>query len=371
MAFPDLSLQNIDFCFPPAWQKVVDFLKTGIVIMSEEGDILFHNKDASDLLGVDSKSLRLKNLSFFLSPDDQKILWPNILGLLEQEGFYVGEIFLIPQNGQPFIAQTQFLKCSENGVSFIVVTFQNIEYLKKLAKSLKEARHFTFLGRMLADMAHHVRNPILVIGGLARRLKNSPEKLTYYSSAIIYQCERLEELLAGLEKVINFPKPRIRLVEVQEIIETLKEVFKGEVSGASPELVINDKNIRNFVFYSDPELLLEALKEILKNALEAHFLCSHEGAVSLNIFKHHQKVFFEVCDQGRGLKPDILPFIFNPFFTTKPGHLGMGLTLASHIVEELGGRIEIANLVNPTIFRLSLPFDRRRPERRALPKHSF
>ncbi|NPB08878.1 MAG: ATP-binding protein, partial [Thermodesulfobacteria bacterium] len=188
-----------------------------------------------------------------------------------------------------------------------------------------------------------------------------------YASAIIYQCERLEELLEALERFVMLPAPRFKLVQVGEIVDLLREKFRLELSGEPPELrIISSSRSELVAFYTDPSLLLEAINEMVKNAFEAHQAKAVNKPVELRVRVKGETVTFDVSDFGEGINIETLPFIFNPFFSTKPGHLGMGLTLASRIAEELDGKIEVTHLHQPTTVSLRLPLDRRRPERRKL-----
>ncbi len=349
------------------FRDLLDLVRTGILLLGEEGQILVANRHAKDLLG--ETSLEGQELKKFLDEKDRRVLWPNICALAQKEGSYEGQILLLPVQREPFIALLSLVYYQPKGdqKGFFVATFQDISEFKNLERAMREAKHLVFLGRMLADISHHVRNPILVIGGLARRLKERPSKVESYASAIIYQCERLEELLEALERFVLLPTPRFRLVQVAEIIDLLRERFRLELSGDPPELrLISSAQAEPVAFYTDPALLLEALNELVKNALEAHQLKAITQPVELRVGLKEQKVLFEVADYGDGISIESLPFVFNPFFSTKPGHLGMGLTLASRIAEELDGKLEVTHLHQPTVVSLSLPLDRRRRERREL-----
>ncbi len=342
--------------------NILDLVKAGVVLLSLEGDILYANRQAGELLG--EEELEGKNLKQFFDEQDRRLFWHNILAILQNEGVYEGEGFLVPRGGDGFVAQMHFLRYEPQGAEpFVVFTFQNIARLKDLERSLKEARHLAFLGRMLADISHHIRNPILVVGGLARRLKERPERAQEYASALVYQCERLEQLLQSLERFVFLPAPRFRPVEIKEVIELLESRYQLELSGERPELIM-DYSISLPVFYTDPELLAEALGEIIQNALEAHQAVGESRPVFFRVRGNEKELSFLVEDYGEGLKVDSLSFIFNPFFTTKPGHFGMGLTLASRIAEMLSAEIEVLNTYQPTVFRFFQPLDRRRPERR-------
>ncbi len=353
-----------DFWTIPHLVNILDLVKAGVMLLTLEGEILYANRQAGDLLY--EEKLEGKNLQQFFEEQDRRLFWRNIMAFLKKEGVYEGEGFLVPRGGEGFVAQMHFLRYEPQGAEpFVVFTFQNVAHLKELERSLKEARHLAFLGRMLADISHHIRNPILVVGGLARRLKEHPERAREYASALVYQCERLEHLLQALERFVFLPTPRFRPVEIKEVMEPLEARYRLEISGERPELVM-DYPVFLPAFYTDPELLVEALGEIIQNALEAHQAAGQTQPVLFRVRGDEKQISFSVEDQGEGLKVDTLSFIFNPFFTTKPGHFGMGLTLASRIAEELSGQIQVVNTYQPTIFELLLPLDRRRPERRLL-----
>ncbi len=353
-----------NFWATPYLINILDLVKVGVALLSLEGEILYANRQAEELLS--ESDLKGKNLNQFFEEEDRRLFWHNILTILKKEGVYEGEGFLVPRGGAGFIAQMHFLRYEPEGAEpFIVLTFQNLARLKKLEKSLEEARHLAFLGQMLADISHHIRNPILVIGGLARRLKEHPERAHDYASAVVYQCERLERLLQALERFVLLPSPRFRPVEIREIIEGLEARYKLEISGESPELVMN-YSLDLPVFYTDPELLVEALGELIQNALEAHQAVGEKRPVLFEAKGNEKRILFKVEDYGEGIRVEALSFIFSPFFTTKPGHFGMGLTLASRIAGLLSGEIEVVNTYQPTVFQFLLPLDRRRPERRKL-----
>ena len=347
--------------FEVDFRSILDLIKAAVILLKPDGEILYANQRALELLA--EENLKGKNIAYFFDEKDRRIFWPNIQRILAEKGVYEGEGFLVPRGKEGFVAHLHFVRYDMGEFSPVVFTFQNVSQVKALERSLRKTRHLAFLGRMLTDISHHIRNPILVIGGLARRLKENPQRAATYAAALVYQCERLENLLQALSRLVLMPTPRFRLVELKEIIELVKERFQLEISGEEPELSL-PREIPSLAFYTDPELLAEALVELIQNALEAHQAVGQKGPVLFRCTADQEKVDFWVKDYGEGIKVEALPFIFNPFFTTKPGHFGMGLALVSRITEELAGEIKVENTYQPTVFRLSLPFDRRRPERR-------
>jgi signal transduction histidine kinase len=116
---------------------------------------------------------------------------------------------------------------------------------------------------------------------------------------------------------------------------------------------------------ADPKIFIRALEAVVINALDAY---EHEDMEKIIEFRVEPIVdkstwacAFCVKDKGSGIKPSVLPNIFSPFFTTKTGHIGMGLTFAHRIMEEQIGDIAIESSVGKgTILTLYLSKDRRR-----------
>ncbi len=350
---------------PHLLKEFLHLIATSLFVLDESGQILFANRYAHQMF----KSDNLEGRSFkeFFSAEDQNILYRNILYLAKKEGFYEREVLFLPAYGEPFMAHITINKFVSEGRVFLLVTCQDISELKTLERSMREARHLVFLGRMLTDMSHQVRNPILVIGGLVKRLQENPSKLPAYASAIMYQCDRLEKLLKALEEFVNLPRPRFAPVAIKDVLKCLSHKFRLEILGDVPELRLElSPGMEEVTFFTDLYLLTQALSHIIQNALEAHQEKGTNESVEVKCWLSDKKVIFEVLDWGEGIPKETLAFLTNPFFSTKPGHLGMGLTLSQRIIEELDGTLEVINLKDPTAIRISFPIDRRRPERKHL-----
>ena len=94
-----------------------------------------------------------------------------------------------------------------------------------------------------------------------------------------------------------------------------------------------------------------AVKELLENAIDA-------GATSIKMFVNDAgKALIQVIDNGKGIPPEILPKIFQPYFTTKPAGegSGLGLQIVKKIIDKHGGKIEVDSQPGQTTFSIFLP----------------
>ena len=104
----------------------------------------------------------------------------------------------------------------------------------------------------------------------------------------------------------------------------------------------------------DPTLLAQALQSIVLNAAQA--MGDRPGEVHLTLCEEEDRILLDVEDDGPGIAPEVLPLIFQPFFTTKTRGTGLGLSIARRNVESLGGTIDVTTeLGRGTRFRLAFP----------------
>jgi signal transduction histidine kinase len=103
----------------------------------------------------------------------------------------------------------------------------------------------------------------------------------------------------------------------------------------------------------DPDLLRLAIQNLAQNAIQA----SPAGSeVTIRAFPQDRSVQLAVADNGEGIQPQHIENIFNPFFTTKPSGVGLGLAIVSKIVDEHRGRIRVASEPGVgTTFTITLP----------------
>ena len=135
---------------------------------------------------------------------------------------------------------------------------------------------------------------------------------------------------------------------VGEVVRQQSDLAQREGVAVETQLAEGDWN-----FQFDPELLKVALSNLLQNAIQA----SAPGMpVTLSAWREGANVVIEVADRGEGIEPQHLENIFNPFFTTKPQGVGLGLPIVSKIMDEHQGRIEVASEPGAgTRFTITLP----------------
>ena len=355
--------------------RLLEIVNCAILIVDPDGNIIVSNSKAKEIFAppdkVEGERLDGSPIKRIFLPDDHDIFLPNIISVTKRKGEFEGEALLTDLSGRHLFALISTSVFPFEGREGIVFTIHDITSLKKVEHLLRKSERLAFLGRMLDDISHQIRNPILTIGGFARRLTSLEGAHTKYAEVILHECGRLELLLERLSDFLHLPKPRPAPISIKELIEATKrpleekaENFQGELIWEMGETPLDRKVI------ADDRLVPMALEHIVENAFEAY----HEDEAKPRMVKVELNVprgvdwgcKVLVSDQGMGIRPTILPKVFDPFFTTKTGHIGMGLTIAKRIIDEHSGEISIMSEIRRgTSVEVALVHDRRRPIRRA------
>jgi signal transduction histidine kinase len=238
---------------------------------------------------------------------------------------------------------------------------ESMENLKRVQNKLIESTKLTALGRMTSDVAHEIRNPLVSIGGFARKFVNktdpdSPERR--YANIIVHEVERLERILRDLLTFTRGPARGIKEIKIRKLVERCL-LMRGEE--------ITEKSIRTAceladtlpLIEGDEEQLEQVLLNLIGNAVQA---MEPKGLLTLRAYPLERDgqslVGIDVQDNGPGIPEEIRDRIFNPFFSTKNEGkgTGLGLTVSRRIAEEHGGRIMVeSELLKGSTFTIELP----------------
>jgi len=202
-----------------------------------------------------------------------------------------------------------------------------------------EIEHLAHIGTMAASLAHEIRNPLGTIKGFAQVAgERADSGVRELLEPILSETRRLEALVTDLLAYGRPPAPDPRPVEWQEIALRL-EAHTRQYIGARPvRLVIGNAPLR---FTSDPQLLEQALLNLLRNAVEA-IPPAAAGEVRLETAAGENRgLAITITDNGTGMAECARVRLFEPFFTTKAAGTGLGLAITRKLVRSLGGELEL------------------------------
>ena len=271
---------------------------------------------------------------------------------IETKKAYVQELEE-PYLGGTFITSSSPIVDSTGEFIGTVNVMRDITEIKKLHEQLIMAQRMAALGEVAARVAHDIRNPLVSIGGFARRLERSLEgPIKEYAEIIVKEISGLELILMEILSFVRGVSLEKQMVKVDSIVDEVTAVIKSELE--EKQITLVKELDAPFEVFVDSGNIREALLNILTNAVHA---IGSNGEIVVRTYRKRDSVVIEVKDTGSGIPEEALPFIFDPFFTTKgSGSTGLGLTITHKIIKTHKGKIEVESKPNAgSTFRVFLP----------------
>lgn len=226
---------------------------------------------------------------------------------------------------------------------------------------LEQADRMFTVGEMAASLAHEIKNPISGVIGALQIFDSETQSGDAKKEIIDEMMFLLKRVNNAVNDLLSYAKPKPPVFENIDV----KSLINKTLSLITP--LLQDKKINYNVVLEDESLIISAdsnqlqqvLFNLMLNALQA---MSSEGTLEIFVKRSKQSlgkrnsVEIELIDNGVGIKPETIPFLFKPFFTTKHKGTGLGLAISKRIIEQHNGRIEITSEVGKgTKVKIILP----------------
>lgn len=294
------------------------------------------NKRAVELFGY-SKEEFLSMGIFDVIPPEQIPRSENELEKLKREGAYekfIGK--MRKKDGFWVDVEVSSSAIIEEGM---IVGSRDIVRDITERKRAEQKERMAELGAVAAKIAHDLRNPLVSIGGFAKRLKNSlsgsPEE---YAGIIIKEAQRLEGTLKDILGFIREGQLQKEPVDLAELLEDIVAPYEDEL--AERRITLLRELAGPLRIDADPFHLGEALASLVINAMQA---IGSEGTIGFRAAVDGPHVEITLSDTGPGIAERDLYSVFKPFFTTKVSGTGLGLTIAKRIIQEHEGTLDISS----------------------------
>ncbi len=339
-----MRLKDIQYA-PKLINDLLNVIHNAIIITDSEQRIIFSNSWANRMFRTNEHQFSGLDIRTIFMQEDREIFAANIIAITKKENEFEGEAMLQRLDGTGFhcfIASSFFLW--DDGKEGMAFTIHDLTEVKTIKKSLRRSEQAAFLGALTYDISHQIRNPVMVIGGLAKRL--DPEKSSSpKTKAIIKETNRLETLLATLENFIKLPPPQPEKINFLELKRATDNLLRAELTDSRCQWhCTHDKNIASKSLFVDTKHLLDAIQKVVVNSCESY----HKNIGIKKIMIHFslstdQKFPYviTVTDQGEGIPEKNVPLVFDHFYSNKTNHIGMGLTFAQRIIDLQNGKISL------------------------------
>ena len=231
-----------------------------------------------------------------------------------------------------------------------------------LEKKVSHLDTMAAIGEISYRMTHELRNPLMIIGGLVRRLMlriDLPHGCRKKLKHISHHVQHMEELISDICDVVRPLNPQFNLIDMNDFIGEWCKAVKTEarLSGVAVDIEIDDELPS---MYIDRSLMRQAFWHIFENSLDA--MIDSGGTITIKAILCWDNIHIEFMDTGKGFKELSTSQAVQPFMTTKSGRMGLGLALCKQIIFDHGGDMKIVNEKNTgTSVIIELPITLTRP----------
>lgn len=246
-----------------------------------------------------------------------------------------------------------------NGVKLedgLVVTYTDVSDRERQRAILRESERLALTGKIARTIAHEVRNPLTNVLLALDQIKEETggsEAVEPYTDIVQRNVDRIAQLIT---EMLDSSKPREadrKPCGIDTVLDDAIMLVRDRIELQHMELAMEVAADLPTIQVDRPEMQL-ALSNIIVNAVEA--MEAETGRLVIRAFDERGQVCIEVVDNGKGMTEEELARLFDPFYTGRPGGMGLGLTAARSILNSHGVHVDVASRVGEgTRFTLVFP----------------
>lgn len=309
------------------YELILNSVNTGIIVADENGNIFQTNNEALKLLGL-SVFTHLKQL-YKISPDLPDILQNVGPGEKQQTSFVNerGTVHLSVRTSKMVINNTKMCIYALNDINSELDD--------------KEIESWIRLTRVLT---HEIMNSITPITSLSETLlslhKNANKDIRNGLEVISSTGKGLIDFVESYRKFTHLPTPQPSLFYAAGLAERIKQLTQCNNTLSGTPIIISIEP-HDLIIHADEKLITQVMLNLVKNAMQSIDNAA-DGLIQIKGYCNpDESVSLEIMDNGPGISPEMADHIFIPFFTTKEGGSGIGLSISRQIMRLHGGTLTL------------------------------
>jgi len=338
--------------------EVVRHLPVGLIATDRSGHVTFFNAAAEKITDLNKKLIHNQKPDGLLPEGlcgvQKKLDQGEIITEREMECTFA-ENRVVPVS----VSATHILNQEGEFLGQILI-LRDLSEIRRLQDKVRRQEKLAAMGGLAAGVAHEVRNPLSSIKALATFFTGQFDEGSEAYEAAKVMVQEVDRLNRVITELLEFSRPTDLKRQSSDI---------GLLISRSIQLVRQDaanKNIDCEVHteddicpaWVDPDRLTQCLLNLYLNAIQA---MENGGTLSVKCtMDETENIKISISDTGRGISPEQLKKIFDPYFTTKSKGTGLGLAIVHKIIEAHGGHIEVNSAIDEgTSFSISIPCEHR------------
>ena len=220
----------------------------------------------------------------------------------------------------------------------LLIVFQDLTELRQVEAELDRIDHLATLGRLSAQLAHEIRNPLAAMRGSAQLLSGDvaggPQ--ARLAGVIMREADRLARLVDGYLKLARPPPPQLIQCRLDQVVLETMELLRADPSFVTIRI---EQQLEPIEALCDPSQVKQALLNLLRNAAAA--VSAARGLIRVRVRAHDGVPSIDVWDSAGSVRAEDRHRIFEPFFTRAQGGTGLGLSTVQTIAQAHGGSISV------------------------------
>jgi PAS domain S-box-containing protein len=323
----------------------------GIFII-QDNQVVYQNPQQKELLGPLPRSFDLGTFEG-LHPEDVEKVRTMCNSVAEGRTKTLSADFrLCPVTEPDCHLGRKWIYCYASQIHFrgeeaTLVNMMDITRSKELEHLVRIQDKMTSLGRVAAGIAHEIRNPLSGINIYLRTLERllergmDREKAADILNHIQSASNKIESVV---KRVIDFSRPNRPNFILANINGAIQDAISLSAVTLRKSRISLEKNLQEDLpaCTLDKHLMEEVILNLITNAVEALRNTENDRNMAVSSFVRGESIFVSIADSGPGIPPDLREQVFDPFFSTKDGGTGIGLSLSHRIVVDHGGSLSVS-----------------------------
>ena len=345
-----------------AAEQIIEHLSTALLIFDTQLQLEFINSAGEMMFSHSARHLCGRSVHELLVNSEEMVESLATSITSEQVVIQRGCLLELPDAHDLRVNCTFTPICDARGVSRVLVELRQIDHYLRVEQEEHLINQQQATHALVRGLAHEIKNPLGGLRGAAQLLEReiNDEALKDYTHIIISEADRLHALIDRMLGPNTIPQ--LQPVNVHQVLEHVRDLVLAESGDGLTIKQDYDPSLPELE--ADPDLLIQALLNIVRNAAQA---VNGEGAIRLrtrvqrnfNIGsrKHRLVACIDVIDNGPGIDEDLQKQVFYPMITGRSEGTGLGLSIAQALISRHHGLIECSSKPGETVFTILLPLD--------------
>ena len=263
------------------------------------------------------------------------------------------EVSILTKDGQEAVVLLNLVPILHDGnVTGHYAIVRDITERRKMEDWLQRTDKLSVLGQLAAGIAHEIRNPLTSLRGfiqlLGERQENGP-----YCEIMLPELDRINEIVSELLMVAKPESRNFRQNDLRSMVKEVLTLMTPQANLTNTRIYLSGMDQEIPFIQCDRNQIKQVFVNILGNSIEA---MPNGGTIRISIEKSEDTVQVKISDEGRGIPPDRLSKLGEPFYTTKERGTGLGLMVSYQIIQSHSGQMTISSQIGAgTLVEITLP----------------